>query len=490
MCALAMLAAIACGDGGGERSASSTAPPGTLSPLSTAPTAEPAVVGGQPTSIELNTLTQQKFATVSAGFFHTCGLKTDGTIACWGSHGSGEYAPPSGTFTSVSAGSSYTCGVRSDGGVVCWGPLISKVGGATPHAGQFTAVSAGQDHVCAVGVDGAISCWGSKYYGQAAPPEGRFAAVSAGGQHSCGITIEGTVVCWGSNFSGQAEPSPICTAIAMGDLHTVRQFIGNNPDINASDCGGDPLLHTAIEKVETDIVRMLVDAGADVNAKDKWGISPANLANAKLAFFGGESEVTKEESEILQILLNAGAVADFAPPALRIRVIDRSDSSLTIAVYESVGVETYYAVRRRNATESGEWVDLEVRDTDGRFEDRGLNADSTYYYALRACNAVGCSELSSEAGGVTESSGQVDAPAAPSLSAETRRVRFVFNWDTYIDLTWDAVGGATYYEVYRRDSLVSPLSAPRTTWTSSDHLASYRVKACNKAGCSPFSNTK
>ena len=71
---------------------------------------------------------------------------------------------------------------------------------------------------------------------------------------------------------------------------------------------------------------------------------------------------------------------------------------------------------------------MEVRYTDGRFEDRGLNAGSTYYYALQACNAVGCSKLSSETGGVTESTALVETPVAPSLDGERVRdltARFV-----------------------------------------------------------------
>ncbi len=44
------------------------------------------------------------FASVSAGAYHTCGVRTDGTIACWGDNDYGQAAPPGGIFTSVSAG--------------------------------------------------------------------------------------------------------------------------------------------------------------------------------------------------------------------------------------------------------------------------------------------------------------------------------------------------------------------------------------------------
>jgi len=61
--------------------------------------------------------------TISAGDFHTCGLKSDGTLACWGRNDSGQAAPPAGTFTQVSAGSYHTCGLKSSGWLrfTCWG---------------------------------------------------------------------------------------------------------------------------------------------------------------------------------------------------------------------------------------------------------------------------------------------------------------------------------------------------------------------------------
>ena len=337
-----------------------------------------------------------------------------------------------------------------------------------------------------------------------------------------------------------AGQAPICNAIASGDIEKVRQLIGADADLN-TDCGGYLLLHKAIRERELEIMRFLIEAGADVNARDSSGHPPLYRAfgepeivqilieagadvnardgwgdpllntpvawgypdTVRLLLDAGADVNAKnddgtslanlayeeEELEILQMLLDAGAEADFPPQVPSIRVIDRSESSLTIRVFGSLGVETYYAVRRRDAAASEEWEDLEVHDTDGVFEDQGLNPDSTYYYELQACNAAGCSELSPETGGVTESSGQVEPPVAPVLNAETRVVSALLVWNTFIDLSWEAVDGATYYEVYQGDRLDSQLSAPQTMWSSSDHDASYRVKACNKAGCSPPSNT-
>ena len=45
----------------------------------------------------------------------------DGSVACWGYDSEGQATPPKGEFASVSAGQYHTCGVRTDGSVACWG---------------------------------------------------------------------------------------------------------------------------------------------------------------------------------------------------------------------------------------------------------------------------------------------------------------------------------------------------------------------------------
>ena len=52
---------------------------------------------------------------VSAGGAHTCVVRIDGTLACWGDASFGQAAPPTGTFAAVSAGYDHTCGIQRDG---------------------------------------------------------------------------------------------------------------------------------------------------------------------------------------------------------------------------------------------------------------------------------------------------------------------------------------------------------------------------------------
>ncbi|MCY4516168.1 MAG: RCC1 domain-containing protein [Acidimicrobiaceae bacterium] len=59
---------------------------------------------------------------MSAGAVHSCGIRTGGSLECWGyDDGDGRSSPPSGSFTAVSAGGSHSCGIRTRGTVECWG---------------------------------------------------------------------------------------------------------------------------------------------------------------------------------------------------------------------------------------------------------------------------------------------------------------------------------------------------------------------------------
>ena len=76
-----------------------------------------------------------------------------------------------GTVAQVSAGSAHTCAVRTDGTVACWGR--NDFGQTVPPAGAFTQVSGGWLHTCGLKTDSTVACWGDNYYGAAAPRRAR-----------------------------------------------------------------------------------------------------------------------------------------------------------------------------------------------------------------------------------------------------------------------------------------------------------------------------
>ncbi len=166
--------------------------------------------------------------TLSAGTYHTCGVKTDGTVTCWGYNNDGQCNSPTDTFTQVSAGAWHTCGVKTDGTATCWG--YNYYGESDPPTGTFTQVSAGTYHInsgsghhtCGVKTDGTVTCWGSNSYGQITPPPiTNFTQVTAGGLHTCGLKTDGTVACWGYNTDGQINsPTGTFTQVSAGDYHT------------------------------------------------------------------------------------------------------------------------------------------------------------------------------------------------------------------------------------------------------------------------------
>ena len=158
-------------------------------------------------------------AQVSAGRDHTCALRPNGTIVCWGDNHDGQSTPPAGKFTQVSSGQSYTCGVRTDESVACWGKNDS--GQSTPPAGKFTQVSAGLSHACGVKTDGTVACWGGNSFGEGTAPSGTLIQISAGNFHTCGLHPDGSVVCWGANALGQSTaPAGSFSQVSAGSVHT------------------------------------------------------------------------------------------------------------------------------------------------------------------------------------------------------------------------------------------------------------------------------
>jgi alpha-tubulin suppressor-like RCC1 family protein len=143
------------------------------------------------------------WSSVSGGEDHTCATRTGGTLWCWGfavygqlgiSNGSGgdfELAPrrvtipAPGGWASVTAGYDHTCATRTGGTLWCWGLNLDGELGlgffsegigpeaavfwphqvTTPVPGGWATVTVGEAHTCATRT-GSLWCWGANGYGQ------------------------------------------------------------------------------------------------------------------------------------------------------------------------------------------------------------------------------------------------------------------------------------------------------------------------------------
>ena len=201
---------------------------------------------------------------ITAGASHTCAILDDGSVRCWGNGISGRLGygdqrsigddeSPAAvgpvdigagrTAVAISAGDFHTCVIRDDGALLCWGfgsggqlgyggtadvgdnETPASVGPVNLGGRLARAVSGGKGHTCAILDDGSARCWGFGADGRlgyggtatvpsalAAPPinlgPGRTAtAIAAGEAHSCAILDTGAIRCWGFGGNGRLGTS-------------------------------------------------------------------------------------------------------------------------------------------------------------------------------------------------------------------------------------------------------------------------------------------
>lgn len=202
---------------------------------------------------------EQSYVDVCAGEIHSCAIKSDGMIYCWGNNsqgqlGTGEYSNKSTpypvnvrnlldedlflSFKKVSCGSQHTCAMNQKNDVYCWGSNLNGRLGINSDEEKlnlpkkidtkeltdneyFKDITTGLSHTCGVTNFGNIYCWGDNSDGQL----GRgntdsgfsypvktsdpsfdnlfFKQVVTQNNHNCALDGEGHAYCWGKNSNNQ-----------------------------------------------------------------------------------------------------------------------------------------------------------------------------------------------------------------------------------------------------------------------------------------------
>lgn len=180
-----------------------------------------------PESIQLPS--SDHYIAIAAGYYHSFGLRDDGTLAAWGANSDGVLNIPQGLedVVSIATGGTHAVALRKDGTLVAWGNNDFGQLDVPPTLNGVKAISAGENHTLALKHDGSVVAWGDNSSGQLNIPANLtgIKAIAAGMNDSVTLTHDGTLSIWGRN-------------------HESVKYFANVSNITAIDCNFSTLVLT------------------------------------------------------------------------------------------------------------------------------------------------------------------------------------------------------------------------------------------------------
>ena len=179
---------------------------------------------------------------VSAGVFHSLALKSDGTVAAWGT-GAGTNVPLQlSNVVAIAAGYWNSLALKNDGTMVVWGDNSWGQNNVPLGLSNVVAIAAGDKHSLALNQAGKVLAWGAgsinsgsaPNYGQSLVPTDltNVVGIAAGGDFSIALKADGTLVVWGYNGNNETNVPPALTnvvAVAGGGSHILAMVANGAP---------------------------------------------------------------------------------------------------------------------------------------------------------------------------------------------------------------------------------------------------------------------
>ena len=206
-----------------------------------------------------------KWQNLAVGGGHSCAVTREKKVLCWGYNGRGQLGDDSHTnsdhpvyvvdgngstsyltdIVEVVAGDNHTCALKGNGKMLCWGeggdgqlghggtadkdhPVYVKANSSTDLS-NIVQMTTGQQHTCVLKESGKVLCWGSDtqgrlgngstvttnqnypvYVHESETSSNHLTSVvqvQAGGGHTCALSSAGQAYCWGYGNYGQLGTS-------------------------------------------------------------------------------------------------------------------------------------------------------------------------------------------------------------------------------------------------------------------------------------------